>query len=73
MICHLFPFLQVAMAEKIMCSNKRRLDLLTSPGYLSSHMADHYSCGTLSSPWGIVVSPGQTLRIYLTQFFCKVR
>ena len=53
-----------------MCESSPNLKLLSGSGYLSSQVATQYGCGTLSSPWRIIVSPGQTLHLSLLHFSC---
>ena len=58
----------VAMAERTVCMGTHYLQLLGSQGYLSSHMAVEYSCGTLTSPWRVIIYPGQKVKISLISF-----
>ena len=63
-------FIAVAMAQKSVCESSPYLKLLSGSGYLSSQVATQYGWGTLSSPWRIIVSPGQTLHLSLLHFSC---
>ena len=62
--------LAVAMAQKSVCESSPYLKLLSGSGCLSSQVATQYGCGTLTSPWRIIVSPGQTLHLSLIHFSC---
>lgn len=43
---------------------------VTAPsGYISNYVATDSGCGSIDSPWQIVVKPGQTINITLFDFF----
>nr|UCK81581.1 Gal-binding and CUB domains containing receptor 14 [Arenicola marina] len=63
-----FACRRVSTSTMVGCSAENAGQLTAASGTLASHVADELRCGDLDNPWVIDTSPGQLVRVSMSNF-----